>query len=138
MSKLYRVTPKNNKWIIQKIDDRSTVSDKPFVKKTDAENAMYAMIASEGKQVTTTETLITFKQAFKKFADWKMSLYSPEGRVNETSLKRYDQEYRLRISKYMNDNVMLSKFNLLDMENYLDNLKAAGIWFKSINGYGYI
>jgi integrase len=132
MSKLYRVTPKNNKWIIQKIEDRSTVSEKPFVKKTDAENAMYAMIASEGKQVTTTETSITFNQAFKKFADWKMSLYSPEGRVNETSLKRYDQEYRLRISKYMNDNVILSKFYLLDMENYLDNLKAAGISFKAM------
>lgn len=132
MSKLYRVTPKNNKWIIQKIEDRSTVSEKPFVKKTDAENAMYAMIASEGKQVTTTETSITFNQAFKKFADWKMSLYSPEGRVNEASLKRYDQEYRLRISKYMNDNVILSKFYLLDMENYLDNLKAAGISFKAM------
>ena len=105
MSKLYRVTPKNNKWIIHKIDDRSTVSAKPFIKKTDAENAMYAMIASEGKQVTTTTKILTFKQAFKKFADWKMSLYSPNGRVSEHSLKRYDQEYRLRISKYMDDQV---------------------------------
>ena len=59
MSKLYRVTPKNNKWIIQKIDDRSTVSAKPFIKKTDAENAMYAMIASEGKQVTSTTKILT-------------------------------------------------------------------------------
>ena len=31
MTKLYRVTPKNTKWIVQKIEDRSTVS--PLFKK---------------------------------------------------------------------------------------------------------
>ena len=132
MSKLYRVTPKNNKWIIQKIDDRSTVSAKPFIKKTDAENAMYAMIASEGKQVTTTTKILTFKQAFKKFADWKMSLYSPNGRVSEHSLKRYDQEYRLRISKYMDDQVSCKDFGITHMESYLDKLKEAGVSFKAM------
>ena len=45
MSKIYRVTPKNGKWIIQRISDRSTVSAKPFIKKSDAEAAMIAMIA---------------------------------------------------------------------------------------------
>jgi site-specific recombinase XerC len=132
MSKLYRVTPKNNKWIIQNINDRSTVSDKPFIKKTDAENAMYAMIASEGNQITSTPTLLTFKQAFKKFADWKMSLYSPDGRVSEHSLKRYDQEYRLRISKYMDDQVSCKDFGITHMETYLDKLKAAGVSFKAM------
>ena len=132
MSKIYRVTPKNNKWIIQKIDDRSTVSAKPFIKKTDAENAMYAMIASEGKQVTTTTKILTFKQAFKKFADWKMSLYSPNGRVSEHSLKRYDQEYRLRISKYMDDQVSCKDFGITHMESYLDKLKEAGVSFKAM------
>jgi integrase len=32
----------------------------------------------------------------------------------------------------MTDQLLLSKFNLLDMENYLDNLKAAGISFKAM------
>ena len=132
MTKIYRVTPKNNKWIIQKIDDRSTVSAKPFIKKTDAENAMYAMIASEGKQITSTPTILTFKQAFKKFADWKMSLYSPSGRVSEHSLKRYDQEYRLRISKYMDDQVSCKDFGITHMETYLDKLKEAGVSFKAM------
>ena len=68
MSKKYRVTPKNDKWIIQCVETRKTISAKPFVKKTDAENAMYAMEASN--QVTKHDGSITFNQAFKKFAEW--------------------------------------------------------------------
>ena len=45
MSKKYRVTPKNGKWIIQDIETRKTVSAKPFIKKSDAEDA--ANIACE-------------------------------------------------------------------------------------------
>ena len=47
-------------------------------------------------------------------------------------MQRYDTEYRLRISKYMPDSVLLSKFNILDMETYLDNLKAADVPFKTM------
>ena len=130
MSKTYRVTPKNGKWIIQKIDDRTTVSAKPFIKKTDAENAMYAMEASNQK--TKHDGSITFNQAFKKFAEWKLSLHSENGRVDFHSLQRYDTEYRQRISKYMNKEVLLSDFNIVAMEEYLDNLKAAGVPFKTM------
>ena len=49
MSKSYRVTPKNGKWIIQRISDRATVSGKPFIKKSDAEDAMFAMSGSDQK-----------------------------------------------------------------------------------------
>ena len=128
--KTYRVTPKNGKWIIQKIDDRTTVSAKPFIKKTDAENAMYAMEASNQK--TKHDGSITFNQAFKKFAEWKLSLHSENGRVDFHSLQRYDTEYRQRISKYMNKEVLLSDFNIVAMEEYLDNLKAAGVPFKTM------
>ena len=128
MSKKYRVTPKNGKWIIQKIDDRTTVSAKPFIKKTDAENAMYAMEASNQK--TKHDGSITFNQAFKKFAEWKLSLHSENGRVDFHSLQRYDTEYRQRISKYMNKEVLLSDFNIVAMEEYLDNLKAAEFHLK--------
>ena len=55
MSKSYRVTPKNGKWIIQRISDRATVSAKPFIKKTDAENAMYAMSAQSKKETSKME-----------------------------------------------------------------------------------
>jgi len=131
MSKSYRVTSKNGKWIIQRKSDRATVSEKPFIKKTDAENAMYAMEASDQK-TNKPEGAITFVTAFKKFADWKLSLHSENGRVDYHSLQRYDTEYRQRISQYMNHNVLLSDFNIVAMEEYLDNLKAAGVPFKTM------
>ena len=49
MSKTYRVTPKNGKWIIQDVETRKTVSAKPFIKKSDAEDAMFAMSGSNQK-----------------------------------------------------------------------------------------
>jgi len=131
MSKIYRVTPKNGKWIIQRISDRSTVSAKPFIKKSDAETAMVAMIAPDlHKQ--NIDKQITFKKAFKNFATWKMSLHEEGSRVDPHSLQRYDTEYRQRISKYMADDVLLSRFNIKDMENYLDECKAAGVPFKTM------
>ena len=102
MNKKYRVTPKNGKWIIQDIETRKTVSAKPFIKKSDAEDAMFAMSGSDQK----VETSISFKEAFKQFAAWKLSLKTENNRVDEHSLKRYDTEYRQRISKYMPDNVL--------------------------------
>jgi hypothetical protein len=46
MSKIYRVTPKNGKFVIQLCSDRLTVkvAGSPFIKKTDAENAMFQLI----------------------------------------------------------------------------------------------
>ena len=132
MSKIYRVTPKNGKFVIQLCSDRSTVkvAGSPFIKKTDAENAMFQLI--QKSVPSTSQPGITFNQAFKKFAEWKLSLYSEDGRVSLHSLSRYDQEYRLRISKYMNTNVLLSEFGIEHMEQYLDNLKAAGFSFKAM------
>ena len=69
MSKSYRVTPKNGKWIIQKISDRTTVSAKPFIKKTDAENAMYAMEVSVQK-TNKQDGAITFVEAFRFSYAW--------------------------------------------------------------------
>lgn len=128
---IYRVTPKNGKWIIQRISDRATVSAKPFIKKTDAEDAMYAMEVSSQKS-NKQDGAITFVEAFKKFADWKLSLHSDNARVDYHSLQRYDTEYRQRISKYMNKDVLLSDFNIVAMEEYLDNCKAAGVPFKTM------
>ena len=132
MSKIYRVTPKNGKYVIQLCSDRSTVkvAGSPFTKKTDAENAMFQLI--QKSVPSTSQPGITFVEAFKKFADWKLSLYREDGRVSLHSLSRYDQEYRLRISKYMNKNILLSEFGIEHMEQYLDSLKAAGVSFKGM------
>ena len=131
MTKTYRVTPKNNKWIVQLIADRSTVKieGSPFTKKTDAENAMYKLIQSNQKE---TNVGITFLEAFKKFADWKLSLKTDVNRVDHHSLQRYDTEYRQRISKYMDDKVLLSNFNILAMEDYLDKCQKHQVTFKSM------
>ena len=131
MSKIYRVTPKNGKWIIQRISDRATVSAKPFIKKSDAEDAMIAMIAPDLNK-ENIDKQISFKKAFRKFASWKVSLHEKGSRVDPHSLQRYDTEYRQRISKYMADDVLLSRFNIKDMENYLDKCKAAGVPFKTM------
>ena len=131
MTKLYRVTKKNGKFIIQRKSDRLTVSEKPFIKKSDAEDAMYAMIVPDVKD-NTIQKEISFKAAFKKFADWKLSLKTKDNRIDNHSLKRYDTEYRQRISKYMDDKVLLSTFNILDMENYLDECQKHGVPFKTM------
>ena len=131
MSKSLRVTPKNGKWILQRVADRVTVSAKPFIKKSDAEDAMYNMLATKAIQEDPIKQ-ISFKAAFRKFATWKQSLAEEGSRVDPHSLQRYDTEYRQRISKYMDDGILLSKFNIQAMESYLDNLHAAGVPFKTM------
>ena len=98
MSKDYRVTPKNKKWIVQKIDDRSTVKipGSPFIKKSDAEAAMFKLIQTFQDK---NNPGITFVDAFKKFADMKLDLKNDRNRVTLTSLKRYKMTYDLRIKK---------------------------------------
>ena len=131
--KIYRVTPKNGKWIIQDTANRKTVSERPFVKKIDAENAMFKLIASEKKlEVQEQQGGETVVNAFKEFAGWKVDQSDQSTRITDHSMKRYDTEYRLRISKYMDKKVLLSNFNIKDMENYLDALKAAGVPFKTM------
>ena len=56
----------------------------------------------QSKNKIKQDGAITFVEAFKKFADWKLSLHSDKGRVDHHSLQRYDTEYRQRIKKYMN------------------------------------
>ena len=131
--KIYRVTPKNKKWIVQKIDDRSTVSPHPFTKKADAENCMFKLIAADKKSTIQEEQGgETVVEAFKEFASWKVDQSDEDNRITDHSMKRYDTEYRLRISKYMDSKVLLSNFNIKDMENYLDACKAAGVPFKTM------
>jgi integrase len=131
--KIYRVTPKNGKWIIQDTANRKTVSEKPFEKKLAAENAMFKMIAADKKSTIQEEQGgETVVEAFKEFAGWKVDQSDESNRITDHSMKRYDTEYRLRISKYMDSKVLLSNFNIKDMENYLDKCKAAKVPFKTM------
>ena len=131
--KIYRVTPKNKKWIVQRIDDRSTASPHPFPKKSDAENCMFQLMAADKKNLIQEEQGgKTVVEAFKEFAGWKVDQSDETNRITDHSMKRYDTEYRLRISKYMDSKVLLSNFNIKDMENYLDKCKAAGVPFKTM------
>ena len=131
--KIYRVTPKNGKWIVQKVSDRSTVSPHPFTKKSEAEDCMFKLIAADNKStIQEQQGGETVVEAFKEFASWKLDQSDQSTRITDHSMKRYDTEYRLRISKYMDHKVLLSNFNIKDMENYLDACKAAGVPFKTM------
>lgn len=133
MSKNYRVTPKNKKWIVQRVSDRSTVKipGSPFSSETDAKKELIKLLVSEEKNNTPGKA-ITFVEAFKNFAEWKLCQYRVEGRVDYHSLQRYTTEYNLRISKYMNKEVLLSDFGIIHMEDYLDRCQAAGVTFKTM------
>ena len=140
MSKDYRVTPKNKKWIVQKIVGRSTVKipGSPFIKKSDAEAAMFKLIQTFQDK---NNPGITFVDAFKKFADMKLDLKNDRNRVTLTSLKRYKMTYDLRIKKYMDHPVtfaklttptLLSNFKLDQMEAFLKAAFDDGVPFKTL------
>ena len=127
----YRVTPKNNKWIIQSTTDRKTikVDGSPFTKQTDAKAAMFKLV-SGGKSETTPG--ITVVDAFLKFAELKANLKNQTNRVTAHSLQRYMTTYRNRIVPYMDKTVLLSNFKLGDMEAFLKKAYDAGVTFKTL------
>ena len=131
MTKIYRVTPKNKKWIIQKIDDRSTVKvdGSPFINKTDAENACWKL---HNPGATDIKTGITFVDAFLKFAELKAALKNDNNRVTAHSLQRYMTTYTNRIVPYMDKTVLLSNFKLGDMEAFLKKAYDDGVTFKTL------
>ena len=65
--------------------------------------------------------------ALINFANWKISLDAEDARVDHHSLQRYHTQYKMRIKPYMPDDVLLSTFNIQDMEKFLDNCKAAAL-----------
>ena len=131
MTKIYRVTPKNKKWIIQKIDDRSTVKvdGSPFINKTDAENACWKL---HNPGAADIKTGITFVDAFLKFAELKADLKNDNNRVTAHSLQRYMTTYTKRIVPYMDKKVLLSEFKLGDMEAFLKKAYDDKVTFKTL------
>ena len=69
MEKVYRVTPKNDKWIVQRIADRKTMH-KPFRLK--AEAAAYELeLVAKVPQANGKSCKKTFFQTYEKFAAYK-------------------------------------------------------------------
>ena len=131
MIKSYRVTPKNSKWIIQKIDDRSTVKvdGSPFKLKSDAENACWKLHNPGAAEVKSS---MTFVEAFKKFAELKAALKNDKNRITQHSVQRYMTTYNLRIVPYMDKQVLLSDFKLGNMEAFLKKAYDDGTCFKTL------
>ena len=135
MTKIYRVTQKNKKWIIQKIADRITVKvdGSPFINKTDAENACWKL---HNPGAADIKTGITFVDAFLKFAELKAALKNDNNRVTAHSLQRYMTTYTNRIVPYMDkpgdEKVLLSNFNPDHMEAFLKRYYDDKVPFKTL------
>ena len=138
---IYRVTPKNNKWIIQTTADRKTVKvdGSPFLKKTDAKDALLKLISNSEEK----KEGITFVDAFYKFAQMKLGLKNDTNKITEHSLKRYMTTYTLRIVPYMDNPkvwnekelstpTLLSEFKLDQMEAFLKAAYDDGVPFKTL------
>ena len=90
-TKNYRVTPANNKWIIQSISDRKTikVDGSPFKLKSAAEQAMFTLeISGSTSPVIKDPGGLTFNEVFKKFAQKKLDLKSLTREQNEYSSRQ--------------------------------------------------
>jgi hypothetical protein len=132
----YRVTPKKNKnqktYVIQRKSDRSTVQvdGSPFSNPTKANDAMIRLL-SENNRITDP-TGPTFNEAYKEFAQWCVDQKKAGSRVTLHSMKRYMTTYDLRISKYIDKDLLLKDFGLKQMEAFLDKMKANNVPFKTI------
>ena len=125
MTTQYRVTPKRDKWIVQRVCDRKQIG-KPL-SKTDAKNFRDELIQKAPKE--TSE--IKVHQAYKDFAAWKDKQSGPTKKLGKKSTDVYEYEYRLRIVPFMNDK-LLSDFKLLDMEDYLIKAFDAGVPYRTL------
>ena len=65
METLYRVTPKNRKWIVQRIADRKTMH-KPFIKRSEAAAYELELLAKapQANGKTSTKTILEGYQMF--------------------------------------------------------------------------
>jgi len=126
MTTQYRVTPKRDKWIVQRVSDRKTCG-KPFIKQIDAKNFRDELIQKAPKE--TSELKV--HQAYKDFAAWKDTQSGPTKKLGKKSTAVYEYEHRLRIVPFM-ENKLLSDFKLLDMEAYLIKAFDNGVPYRTL------
>ena len=126
MTTQYRVTPKRNKWIVQRVLDRKTCG-KPFRLKTEALSYKFEL---DGK-APENPSGIKVHAAYKSFVEWMDKQSGPDKKLNKKSTDPYAYDYNLRISKYMEDKV-LSDFKVKDMERYLEIAYDDGVPYKTL------
>jgi len=129
MANIHRVTPKNGKWIVQRVADRKTMH-KPFRLRNDALAYELELIA-KAPQANGKPATKNIRYAYQRFAAFKKDEYQADTGTTKHSAGWHDIDYRLRISKFMPD-VLLSEFDQLVMEKYLDNLLKAKVPYKTM------
>ena len=129
MANTYRVTPLRKKWIVQRVSDRKQIG-KSFKLRSEAVNHELELLATapQANGKTSTKAIL---EAYKDFAAYKKNEAQPGSGISKHSAGWYDIDYRLRISKFMPD-ALLSDFDQLVMEQYLDNLLEAKIPYKTM------
>ena len=123
---MYRVTPKRNKWIVQRVSDRKQIG-KPFENKTDAKALVLKLIAEAPAKTSG----IKVYAAYKSFVNWMDKQSGPDKKLNKKSTDPYAYDFNLRISKYMDDK-LLSDFKVKDMETYLERAYDDGVPYKTL------
>jgi len=126
MTTQYRVTPKRNKWIVQRVLDRKTCG-KPFRLKNEALAYKLKLDAKAPKQTSG----ITVHPAYKQFVEFMDAQSGPGKRRSKKYTNVFKFEYDLRISLYMEDK-LLSEIDVKDMENYLTKAHDAGFNYKTL------
>ena len=129
----YRVTPLKRKkgkvYIVQRVADRKQIG-KSFGLKSEA--AAYELeLLAKAPQANGKIATKTILQAYKGFAVWKKDDAQGESGTTKHSARWYGTDYRLRISKFMPD-VLLSEFDQLVIEEYLDTLLEAKVPYKTM------
>ena len=131
MANTYRVTPLRKKWIVQRVSDRKQIG-KSFELKSNAAVHLFNLDAKAAETTNNKASKLKIIEAYRVFADWKLEQANePGSRYTTTSAKRYDMDYRLRISKHMPDK-LLSDFKHTDMEAYLYKCHQAGDPYKTL------
>jgi len=147
MDNIYRVTPLNRRkgrvYIIQKIADRKQVGKSFELKsKANAEVLKLSGMAAFNQNKSAADGL-KFIEAFKTFADAKVNESQADKGIRQTSSKRYDTTFRLRIVKYlkgpnrintdfMDEDVLLSDFGNTHMKSFLQKASDDGVPYKSL------
>lgn len=131
--KIYRVTPKNGKFIIQRVSDRKTikVEGSPFINETAAHTALQQLLLSSNPN-NKSKPGMSFLEAFKKFAQMKLDLKNETNRVTHGALQRYMRTYDLRLKPYLDPTVLLTDFRLDQMEAFLKKAYDDGVAFKTL------
>ena len=123
---MYRVTPKRGKYKVERISDRKQIG-KLFQKISDAKAEVIKLLGEAPGVISGW----TVHKAYEDFVNWQFANTGPGKRLNKKSVDPYDYDFKLRISKYMEDK-LLPDLKVKDMENYLKAAYDGGVPYKTL------